>query len=302
MARTGPLTRNTSAVALGLAQIRIGNSADHIANAAAALAASDSIGALGQTAFSASIELWKMLSGFPQLEDLTIPTSETSSMECTFKELTAYNMALARGLDPNGAHSATIDEVSIASSLGTTTGTLAVTDTDGPVTDTFRVFFTGSSAGSIYGDATGQVTDFASLSSIIAPENPTSSNSPESPFFSIPANFFSGTWASGDVYVFQTTAYDDGTAFGIHSGEILLGAIKAPEFVRMEAVYTFPNAENTMTIIYPRCNVTSNMEVDLQVEDAAAPGITFEAKRADQDVSGGNSVWNAAPLGKIVFG
>lgn len=301
VSRTGPLTRNTSAVALGLAQIRIGNSANNIATATAVLTSTDSVGALGQTTYNGEVELWTLESGFPMLEDYVLPIREQSQLECTFKEISAYNVALARGLDPGSSASATVTEdVYESTTLGTTTGSITVTDTDGPVTDTFRVFFTSATTGTIVGDLTGVVVDFANLSTIIAPANTASTASPQNPYFSIPANFFSGTWAAGDVYVFSTTEYST-TAYDTHSGTINLGNIVAPAFVRMEAVYTYPNGTNTMTIIYPRCNVTSSLNIDLQAEDAAAPPITFSAKRADSDVSGGNAAWDAAPLGKIIF-
>ena len=116
--------------------------------------------------------------------------------------------------------------------------------------------------------------------------------------FTIPANFITGTIASGDVFRFTITkdGYDNN-----HAGTIGLGGLKAPEYVRMEAVYTYPNGTNTMTIIFPRANVTSSMEIAFQAADNAAPAITFEAKRADSEVSGGSAVWDAMPLGVIVF-
>ena len=116
--------------------------------------------------------------------------------------------------------------------------------------------------------------------------------------FTIPANFITGTIASGDVFRF--TIMKDGYADN-HSGAIGLGGLKAPDYIRMEAVYTYPNGVNTMTIIFPRANVTSSMELAFQAADNAAPTITFEAKRADSEVSGGSAVWDEMPLGVIVF-
>jgi len=80
-----------------------------------------------------------------------------------------------------------------------------------------------------------------------------------------------------------------------------LGGLSAPEYIRMEAVYTFPNNLAQMVVIFPRANVVSSMEMDLQAEDAAVIPVTFEAKRADQLVSGGSAVWDDMPLGVIVF-
>ena len=192
MARSGPVSKDTSTIALGLAQIRVGVSATHIAAAGAALTASDSIGALANTKFTGKTDWYKLESGFPLLEDFTTAIRESAALECAFKEITPYNMALAYGQDP-------------------------VTYTE------------------------------------------------------------------------------------VHSGEIALGTISAPSFVRMEAFYTYPDQVNEMVIIFPRAQAIPNLELDMRQEDAAASTLTFEAKSADSAVSGGSSVWNAKPLGSIKF-
>lgn len=102
MARSGPVTKDTSTVALGLAQIRIGASAANIAEQHQVLAAGDSIGAMASTKFNSTMEIWKLESGFPLLEDYQIPIRESASLECAFREMTPYNLALARGYDPTG--------------------------------------------------------------------------------------------------------------------------------------------------------------------------------------------------------
>jgi hypothetical protein len=192
LTRTGPLTRDPGAVALGLAQIRVGASAINIASATPVLLPAASIGALANTKYTGKADFWKLESGFPMLEDLTLPIRESSMLECGFKELSIYNLSLARGIDPT-----LLDE------------------------------------------------------------------------------------------------YDD---------SIALGGLIAPAFVRMEAVYTFPDNLTQMVIIYPRANVVSSMEMDLKTEDAAVIPITFEAKRADSGItSGGNAAWDEMPLGTIVF-
>lgn len=86
-----------------------------------------------------------------------------------------------------------------------------------------------------------------------------------------------------------------------HSGEIALGGRTAPEFVRMEAVYTFPNGTNTMTIIFPRAQVKSETSIELQKTEGAANPITFSASRADSEVTGGDAAWDGKPLGVIRF-
>ena len=188
LTRTGPLTKNPQAVALGLAQIRIGDSADGIATATPVLLAAASIGALANTKFVGKTDFWKLESGFPLLEDLSLPIRESCSLECGFKELSALNLSIARG--------------------------------------------------------------------IAADEYDTS---------------------------------------------IALGGLIAPDYVRMEAVYTFPDALSQMVIIFPRANVVSSMEIDLKAEDAAVVPITIEAKRADTGVTGGNIAWDDMPLGTILF-
>lgn len=188
LTRTGPLTKNPKAVALGLAQIRIGDSADNIGDATPKLAAASSLGALANTKFVANAEYWKLESGFPLLEDYSLPLRESCSLECGFKEITALNLSIARGI-------------------------------------------------------------------------------------------------AADEY----------------DSSIGLGGLIAPDYVRMEAVYTFPDNQSQMVIIFPRANVTSSMELDLKAEDAAVVPIVVEAKRADSGVSGGSAVWDSMPLGTILF-
>lgn len=196
MARKGPVTVDTSTVALGLAQIRIGASAGNLASTDVVLTSSDSIGAMANTKFMGNTDWFKLESGFPLLEDYTTPIREQAALECSFKEITPANMALAYGLDPAAA------------------------------------------------------------------------------------------------------PYDGYTA---HSGEVPFGDRSAPDFVRMEAIYTYPNGTNHMNILFPRAQVSAAVEMDLASEDAAAVPITVEAKRADSEASGGNAVWDSRPMGRIYW-
>ncbi len=192
--RSGPVTKDTSTVALGLAKILVGKSSDNIAEKDQVLDQhDDSLGALNSTSFTSEVEYWRLESGFPLLEDLTIPLRESASLECEFKELHPRNLAYARGVDASEG----------------------------------------------YGDA--------------------------------------------------------------HSGEIPLGTIKEPAFVRMEAIYTYPNHTNHMYIVFPRAQVTSSMELSFEMEDNANVPITFESKRADSGISGGDEIWDEMPLGRIFF-
>ncbi len=196
MARYGPVVTDVSTAIVGLAQIRVGDSASNIANPAAALSVSDSLGALANTIYRGNADYFKLESGFPLIEDWTTPIREGAALECAFKQITPANMALAHGYDP-----------------------------------------------------------------LSAP--------------------YSG--------------------YGVHSGEIKLGARTDPDFVRMESVYTYPNQTDTMTIIFPRAQVTSPVEMDHPAEEAAAIAITFEAKNASSDVDGGDPIWDDRPLGRIVW-
>ena len=193
MSRTGPVTKDTSTIAFGLAQVRVGAAAANVTSINPVLVAGNSIGALANTKFMGSVDYWKLESGFPLLEDYTIPIRERASLECAFKEVTPMNLAFAKGIDATSGYTAA------------------------------------------------------------------------------------------------------------HSGEIGLGSISSPAFLRMEAFYTYPDGVNQMVIIFPRSQITSNMEIDLKSEDAAAVPITFEAKRADSETSGGSSVWDSKPMGRILF-
>jgi len=101
MARTGPLTKDTSTVALGLAQIRVGSSADNITVLQPSLVAADSIGALADTKYTGETDWFRLESGYPLMEDVSYPIREKAMLECSFKELTPINLALAYGYDPN---------------------------------------------------------------------------------------------------------------------------------------------------------------------------------------------------------
>lgn len=212
MARKGPLTRNTSTVPLGLAQVRVGKSSTStVASLGGILSSTNSIGALATTKYIGNIEYWRLESGFPLLEDYVVPLRASAALECAFKEVYPFTMALAMGIDPLASDS-TPD----------------------------------SSAG----------------------------------------------------------YYPPTNAIMSHSGEVALGALSAAAYIRMEAFYAYPSYDtdgDSMTIIFPRAQVAASVEMDLQVEDSAAIPITFESKRADSDVTGGNAVWDDMPLGRIFW-
>ena len=184
MARSGPVTKDTSTIPLGLAQIRVGDSASNIATATAVLLAAASIGALANTKFTGNVDYWKLESGFPLLEDLSLPIREAASMECAFKELTPYNMALARGIDPAAAQDATqafIDKVTVG---GGNAGDITVDNLGGVVSDTWIVTMDSATAYTAYGVDTGVLCVGNLISAACAPDNG------GNPYFTIPANFF----------------------------------------------------------------------------------------------------------------
>ncbi len=193
MSRQGPVTKDPSTVTIGLMQIRVGPSAANIAEELPVLTSSNSIGALANTKYVGNADWYKLESGFPLIEDYTVPIREGAALEVAFKEITPYNMALAHGIDPTGG------------------------------------------------------------------------------------------------------------SYEAHSGEIALGGRKAPDYVRMEGVYTYPNKINTMNVIFPRSQVSANVEMDLNAEGDAPVPVTFESKNASEDVVGGDAVWNNKPLGAIIW-
>lgn len=297
MSTSGPTTKDTSAIALGLAQIRVGPATPNIAQVGQILAPTYSIGALGKTNYMSKIDFFKLESGFPLNEDMVIPIRETQGFEVTFKEMTPANLALARGIDIFAGYSATVGGGSIKSTAGTVTGTITVADNAGPINEEWTVIFTGANAGQIYGKVTGHVHDFVALDAAMEPANGAND------YFSIPISFFTGTWAADDSYTFYTTAYQaSGSAYtDAHSGQIALGGLTAPEFVRMEAIYTYPNQTNHLYVIFPRCNVVSSISLDFKSETNTDVTMTFEAKRADSGVIGGDAVWDNLSLGRVYF-
>lgn len=98
----------------------------------------------------------------------------------------------------------------------------------------------------------------------------------------------------------------------LHSGEIGLGNLSAPAYVRMEAIYTYPDGVHKMNFIFPRAQVSSSASIGFAQEDNPNVPVTVEAKRADSEVQEvidavdsstitDGSTWNDAPLGIIQF-
>lgn len=97
---------------------------------------------------------------------------------------------------------ATIEEIQKVSTSGTTSGSLAVDNNGGVVDDTWIAVFASATTGSIFGANTGHVHDFTELSSEMAPTN---ADGGGNEYFSIPGNYFTGSWLADDTYSFKTT-------------------------------------------------------------------------------------------------
>lgn len=296
MARSGPVAKDTSTVALGLAQVRIGTSAANIATTTEVLTSTNSLGALANTKFIGSVDYWKLESGFPLLEDLSIPLRESAALECAFKEVIPFNLALARGIDPLSAISSTytfLDSVTVA---GGTSGDITVDDLGGVVTDRMTVIFTDATNYKVYGENEGYIGTSA-ISALFEPQNGGQD------YFSIPIDFFDASWLAEESFSFSTTEYvaAAGAYADVHSGIIGLGAMTAPAYMRMEAVYTYPSGAYEMVIVFPRANITSSVEMDFQTEDNVNIPLTIEAKNSSSDATGGNAVWDSMGLGVIHF-
>lgn len=302
MSRTGPVTKDTSTVALGLAQIRIGSASANVDQVTSVLTSDQSIGALANTKYTGEVSYWKLESGFPLLEDLTLPLRESAMLECAFKELSPKNLAIARGLDPS-AGSGTLS-VSGARVVKSTDSSVAVVPANITVIGqpyalegTYTIEFSSATAYDVTHSTQGTMQDDAAVT--IGTTEAFSFDGVNDAI-QIAANAITGTITAGDIIKFEVVNVASDYADN-HAGSIGLGGIQAPAYVRMEAVYTYPNGTNHMYIIFPRANAVSSVELDLQAEDAAQVPITFEAKRADSEVTGGNAAWDSMPLGRILF-
>jgi len=299
--RSGPVTRDTSTVALGLARILVGPCLTNVDQRDPVLDQNmNSLGALNSTSFTSNIEFWSYMSGFPRMEDITIPLSETAQLECEFKEVKPWNLAIARGLDPAGTSEAHALNVTSTTASGTVDSTLEISVPNATgVDDEWVVVFDATSGYSVYGRNSGVVQDVVDAVGSISSDF-TAVNSSDEELFTIPANFFTGTWAENETFIFRT--YSQGSFTDNHSGEIKLGTFKTPEYVRMEAIYTYPNQQNHMYIIFPRCQVVSSLDLSFAAEDNANVPITIQSKRADSSIDViTSSVWDDSPLGAIKF-
>lgn len=95
-----------------------------------------------------------------------------------------------------------IGTTTVTSSAGTENNALPIAgDNKGTVAETVTITFTSSSNFSASGTISGSLGT-GSVSTQFAPVNSASGT----PYFTIPANHFTGTWANGDTVVFATTS------------------------------------------------------------------------------------------------
>jgi hypothetical protein len=174
---SGPVTVYAQSWALGLAQIRIGDSAGNMASTVPVLGNPKTLGAMANTKYVGNVDFFKQESGFPLSEDGVIPLREGAAFECAFKELTPYNIAIARGLDPTAARSAGVKMGIVHNSaLGTVDDTkaIAVANNAGPINETWVVAFTTATTFICYGLTTGRVVDGVAdgdVGVLFAPDN-----------------------------------------------------------------------------------------------------------------------------------
>lgn len=296
----GPVTKDPMTRPLGLLQIRVGPSALHIATNTPVLTSADSLGALASTKFTDTREYYEFTSGFPKTVDLKECISIKTTLEGAVQEFTPQKFALAAGIDVFADVDATAVNGVPVSTAGTIDGTksIAVNNNGGVISDEFIVHFTGAAAGAILSKTKGLVHTFSALDAAMEPQNADASNNL---YFSIPASFFTGTWAAGDVFIFRTTAYISGTDnySDNYSGSIPLGVGGLPAYVRIEGVQDYGYG-HSYTVILPRAQVISSVDVS-QAETEGNIPMQFEGTRADSAVSGGNAAWDDFPTGRIWF-
>jgi hypothetical protein len=295
----GPRTQNPQSLAIGLMEVRVGPSAANISTTTPVLTTSQSLGALSSASYTFNREYYEHWSDFPMIKDYVIPTQETQQITCEFEEMTPRNLAILQGIDPSSAGSSWTGEgyTVVSSDSGTYNTSDEIDGGADAEADTYRVIFLTATTYSVYSDKRGKLTGDQMGEGDTTATSVFTDGTTE--LLSIPSGFFTGTWAADDVFTFYMAkkGYDS-----VSSGEIKIGDLKAPDYLRVEGYYVFPNATNTMTVIFPRAQArTDNGEIAFAADTNAAVSITFEATPADSTMSGGNAAWDSMPLGRVVF-
>jgi len=290
MAR-GPVSRNPYTRYIGLGKLKVGPCAPNIAAITPVLTDAYSLGALTATKVSAPKEFYEYMSGTPKKRDFVEVTKTDFIIESTFLEKSTINLAIANGIAPWDTVAATITAKDSVTTAGTTTGSLAVQDQGGEIAETWMVVFSGAAAGMIIGLNSGTtVHTFSALDAVMEPLNPANSKK----YFIIPASFFSGTWAAGDIFWFITTpgsvgssAYSDPDA-----GAIALGYGGAPAEIRVELDVEYPDGR-VITYIQPRSQCKSNFDESQAEGGEGGIAVSFSALTADESTAYGHANWNA---------
>lgn len=290
----GPITQDNGALILGLLDIRVGNSAANIATTSPVLTKADSMGAMAETSFKSEVEMWEHSSGFPLTKDTQIPTSETAMLDVTFEEITLKNVALAMGLDPSVAGTAFTGSgyTTVDSALGTYDVAKPIVGGVDAEFDTYTILFLTATTYDVISGKHGILTGVGdtTLDSAFTFGG--------SALFTISADSFTGTWAADDVFKFTMAkeGYDDPRA-----GSIKFGARGTPAYLRVEAVLELPDGSGIQTYIFPRAQISSNVELGFAADDNAKPAITIESSIASSETNDGDAVWDDMPLGWVVF-
>lgn len=298
------LFKEVDGVMIGEWEIRVGPWEANIDVETIVLTNADhSIGGVSDQAISNVKEFHKVLHDFPQTEAASIPLSEKLEISLSSREFNPRIMGLAAGLNPFGAVAAAYSEVASVSSAGTYDDTKLTFDNDGTINDTWTFVFSSATAFKCYGNITGYVDDGAAdgvVSVEFAPENGADV------YFTMAANFFTGTWADGDTLTLRTTPYaaaGDTLPAAIDSGgEIKFGNTLAPVYLRCEGIFTFPIGGSYLNFVVPRCQIESSVELSASPTDEAKAPWIISAKDASSAVSGISVTrWDDMKLGRMYW-
>lgn len=290
----GPVTRYLKRRNVGFPQIRVAPSEPYIGVITPILTAANSVGALSSVKSTVTNNWYDFKSGFPKNLDGKIKTEVGWAIEFGIQEMTSGLLALANGLSPFVAVSAVIEADKSFTAAGTTTGSLSVPASPnnlGVIAQTWVVVFSGAAAGTIFGLNIGKVHEFTALDAAMEPINPVNSQK----YFTIPAGFFSGTWAVGESFTFSTAPASAGTTAYANPavGAIGIGRYDDLPFLRIEADEQFPDGSSIFYVM-PRAQITGNFDRSFADAGEAPVTVSASALAADDSVEGGNAVWNNA--------
>lgn len=283
----------TDNIFMGLFDVRIGKSAPYIDQEGTIFTNANSVGGLADCSIQNPVEFHDILGGWPESIIGKIPMKEDFLINCGLRELTGMTLALSKGIDPFSEIGATISVIGQKSTLGTTSGTITVDDVEAPLNETYICLFDGTGYEVVAATAgVGHVGLCATLDIAFTPVDGDTKE-----LFSIPADFFTGTWVDGDTFTFRTTQFAEGTdVYSQWAGRIKCGNIVAPKTLRAEVVYPFPNGAYELVAVAPMVKVTSNIDLSFGKEEGKL-ATTIQASPAHSGVSGGHSIWDTQKLG-----